>query len=326
MAGVWMGVTVATSGDSSPTTEPAPVNAVVTTPPRDDSWTDPLTASLALSLPSIKVIAGGETTMAAGVVFDSDGHILTSAGAVGEADAIFVLGADGSRSRARLVGADSVTDMAIVRTDREDLVPASFALTRRTRAGQYALTRSHTGETSPDGRVVALSTSVSSPTGEMLHEVLAFSSPRTAPIPGAGVFDDAGEIFAVTTSATAVSAERMGHAIPAAIAVPVANELIATGHAVHPWLGVQGTDLPPERAAALGTPGGASITAVASDGPAAAAGMMVGDTVVSASGQTVDSMAGLVRVLRDVGGGAVVDLQVVRAGSLLTLSAVLVDR
>ena len=323
VAGAWLAVATLDAGTSGSSDEPAAVNTVASAPPRDDTWTEPISDALAPSLPTLKAVTNGASRMAAGVVLDSSGHILTSAAVVADADIVVVLGPDGTRSTALVLASDLVTDLAVVRTDRLDLNPAPLSLTRRTRVGQYALARSQDGQTSPDGRVVALATSVTGPTGTMLHGVIAFSSPETPPIPGAGVFDDAGEIFGITTAANAVSADRMGHAIPSTLAVEIATQLIEEGAAVHPWLGVQGTDLPPAKAAVLGTPGGASITAVAEDGPAATAGLLVGDTVVSANGQNVSSMADLVMVVREAGTGAAVDLHVVRDGSLLTVSPLL---
>lgn len=314
-------MSVAGPGSPNEADQQRAVDPVASAPPRDDTWTEPIALALEPSLPTIKAVTDGESTTAAGVVLDADGHIVTSAGVVGDADLILVFGPNGRRSPAEVVAIDDVTDLAVLHTVRSDLEVAAFSLTRRTRVGQYALARGTAGMVSPDGRVVALSTSVAGPNGLMLHGVIAFSSPTSPPIPGAGVFDDAGEVFAITTSARAVSADRMGHAIPSTLAVDIARQLIADGQALHPWLGVQGTDLPPDKASALGTSGGASITAVTANGPAETAGLLVGDTVVTANGQSVDSMAGLVMVLRNASAGEVLNLQVVRSGSLLTLSA-----
>lgn len=326
VAAAWLAVSVVDPDSGDEPSANAAVNTVVSAPPRDVTWTEPIAATLEPALPTVKVIKGGDTIVAAGVVLDSSGHIITSAWLVEGADAILVLGPNGARSHARIVALDQITDLAVIHADRDDLTPAPFSLTRHVRVGQYALARDPEGNTSPDGRVVALSTSVAGPTGETLYGVIAFSSPAAAPIPGAAVFDDAGEVFAITSSATAVSAERMGHAIPATVAVHVAEQLINEGQAEHPWLGVQGTDLPPAKAGALGVAGGASITGVAKDGPAANAGLAVGDTVVSANGWTVHSMSDLVMILRGAGAGAEVDLHVVRGGALLTLSSELGDR
>jgi serine protease Do len=326
VAGGWLAVATVDDGDSPAPGESAGVKTVVSAPPRDDSWTKPIAAALGPSLPSIKALKGGRAIHAAGVVIDSSGHIVTSATVVGTADVILVFGPDGVRSSAQLVALDRVTDIAVIRTERVDLVPAPLALTRPTRIGQYALARTDDGDTSPDGRVVAISTSVPGPSGEILHGVIAYSSPEDPPVPGAGVFDDAGEVFAVTTSAKAVSAERMGHGIPASLVAEVAQQLITEGRASHPWLGIQGTDLPSTVAVALETSGGVAITGVTKNGPAAVAGLLEGDAVVSANGQMLRSMADLVIVLREAGAGTIVDLQAVRAGAIVTISPELGER
>jgi S1-C subfamily serine protease len=326
MAGVWLAVSVAAPGNGTASDDPAALNTVASAPPRDDTWTEPLAAGLASSLPTIKVMGDGTSTTGAGVVLDTSGHVLTSAGPVAGADMIFVIGPDGIRSRATVIAVDTVTDLAVLHADGGDLEPAPFSLARRVRVGQYALARTPGGDTSPDGRVVALTTSVAGPTGSMLHGVIAFSAPESAPVPGAGIFDDTGEVFAITTSAKAVSASRMGHAVPAALAVEIANQLISSGAASHPWLGIQGQDLGPDKALVLGTAGGAVITSVTPRGPADRAGMLVGDAVVSANGRSVSSMADLVVVLREVGSGETVNLSAVRGGSVVILSARLAER
>jgi serine protease DegQ len=326
MAGIWLAVSITAPGNDAGTDDAAAVNTVASAPPRDDTWTQPLVAGLEASLPTIKVMRDGTSTTGAGVVLDSSGHVLTSAGPVAGADMVFVIGPDGIRSRATVIAVDTVTDLAVLDAGRDDLLPAPFSLDRRVRVGQYALARAPGGDTSPDGRVVALTTSVAGPTGSMLHGVIAFSAPESPPVPGAGIFDDTGEVFAITTSAKAVSASRMGHAMPASLAVEIADQLISRGVASHPWLGIQGQDLGPDKALVLGTAGGAVITSVAPDGPADVAGMMVGDAVVSANGKTVNSMADLVVVLREVGTGETVDLHTVRGGSVVILSARLAER
>ncbi len=105
----------------------------------------------------------------------------------------------------------------------------------------------------------------------------------------------------------------------------MADELIATGHVVHPWLGVETSDLTPAQSASLGTRRGAHRRR-RGQSPAEQAGLLDGDVVVSINGAAITSSAALVVELRSDKPKQKVSITYVRDGTEQVTIATLVDR
>jgi len=267
-------------------------------------------------------VEGDRRATGSGVVFRDDGHLLTNAHVVQGAEQIQVVLADGSERGATLVGADRLTDVAVVKMDGEG--PFSVAVlgsAASLRVGQSAVAIGSPlgligGSSVTTGVISALGRSVPTPEGSPLVDMIQTDAAIAPGSSGGALLDGAGSVIGITT-ALAVSdsgAEGLGFATPIDIARSVADDIIATGEAVHVWLGIEGRDLDAASAAAAGLDGAAVVVEVVAGSPAAAAGLAVDDVIVAMSGKPVPSMSALVIALRERDPGERIDLVVLRQG------------
>jgi len=287
----------------------------------------------------VDAVKAAGTITATGVVYRSDGHLLTTADVVAGASTITVTTADGTVLTASVVGTDAITDIAVLDVDRNDMATAIMARVDEVTAGEQAVTVEREADaTSPaivTGHVSALGLRVDTTDGSSLHDMIQAAleaSPTTA---GAVLCLDDGTVLGLVTDRTPAAAPRYTqtsldtaatssttttpdgtatlYATPIDYATEVADDIIETGTAHHPWLGVLGDDLDPAAAALLGR-SAATLTRVVPEGPAAAAGLQEGDVVLSLDGVQTTSMSSLVVALRAHQPGDAVAVTFVRDG------------
>jgi S1-C subfamily serine protease len=279
-------------------------------------------------------VGGARSGTGSGVVFRGDGHLLTNAHVVEGAEQIQVVLADGSRRSATLVGADRLTDVAVVKMDGEGPFPvAVLGSAASLRVGQSAVAIGSPlgligGSSVTTGVISALGRSVPTPEGSPLLDMIQTDAAIAPGSSGGALLDGAGSVIGITT-ALAVSdggVEGLGFATPIDIARSVADDIIATGKAVHVWLGIEGRDLDAASAAAAGLEGAAVVVEVVAGSPAATAGLAVDDVIVAMSGKPVPSMSALVIALRERDPGEHIDLVVLREGDRSTIDVELAAR
>jgi S1-C subfamily serine protease len=251
-----------------------------------------------------------------GVMFRTDGHILTNHHVVDGAKTITVVMADGRELPAKLVGADADTDIAVVKIESTNTRAAALGTATHLKAGQLAIAIGEPlglagGPTVTVGVVSALGRQVPAKAG-LLLDMIQTDAPISPGSSGGALVDASGAVIGITTAIAVsdVGAEGLGFATPIDIARDVADQLISTGHAVHVWLGIEGEDLTHARADSMGVSGGAVVKKVWGESPASGAGLATSDVIVSLDGHPVASMAGLVVALRTRKPGQVVKLAV----------------
>jgi S1-C subfamily serine protease len=268
-----------------------------------------------------------------GVIFRTDGHILTNQHVVEGAHSITAILADGREATAKLVGADEDTDIAVVKIESVYTPAATLGTAAALRAGQTAIAIGEPlglagGPTVTVGVVSALGRQVSSKDG-LLLDMIQTDAPISPGSSGGALVDGAGAVIGITTAiaVTDVGAEGLGFATPIDVARDVADQLIATGHAVHVWLGIEGEDLSRPMADSMGVAGGAVVKKVWSGSPAASAGLTPADIITNVDGHAVAGMAGLVVALRTRKPGQIVKLTVHRdGGKTRNISATLTEK
>ncbi len=279
-------------------------------------------------------VSGPQRSTGSGVVFTEDGHVLTNAHVVEGAQSIDVVLADGSEHRGRLVGSDTLTDIAVVAIEAEGpFAVAALGSAADLRVGQSTVAIGSPlgligGASVTTGVVSALGRRVPSPDGPPLLDMIQTDAAIAPGSSGGALLDRSGNVIGITT-AIALSqegADGFGFATPIDIARAVAEDIMATGQATHVWLGIEGRDLDNRSAGDAGVDGGAVVESVVEGGPAEAAGLAAGDVIVGLSAQTVPSMSALVIALRELDPGEVVDLEVLRDGERLTVSVELGTR
>ncbi len=277
-------------------------------------------------------VSSGATT-GSGVLFRSDGYLLTNHHVVSDGGAVVVVLADGSEEAAEVVGSDALTDIAVLKIGaRASYVTTVLGSAVDLQVGEAAIAMGSPlglrGSSSVSvGVISALGRRIQTDDGVLLDMIQtdAAINPGSS---GGALLDSRGQVVGITT-AVAVSdagAEGLGFATPIDVARSVADEIIATGRARHAWLGVAGRDLASDQALEIGVSGAALVESVTAGGPGEAAGLQVGDVVVAVNGQAIRSMSGLAICMRDYEPGAEVDLEIRRDGRTRHLSATLADR
>jgi S1-C subfamily serine protease len=268
-----------------------------------------------------------------GVILRSDGHILTNAHVVDGARSIEVTLASGDNLTANLVGSDPETDVAVVKVDRSDLPAAVIGSVKDLEVGQTAVAiGSPLGleQSVTAGIISALGRRVErSDTETPLFDMIQTDAPVTQGNSGGALIDASGAVVGINSAIAAspqVGAEGIAFAIPIDVAIAVAEELINSGRATHPWLGITGGNITSEAADQFDVTKGAFIREVVGGGPADKAGIRPNDIIASFEGEDIETMDDLIVAIRQLRVGASVELVVIREGRRLTLQATLGDK
>jgi S1-C subfamily serine protease len=261
----------------------------------------------------------GRTGSGSGVLFRSDGHLLTNAHVVEGATSVAVVLSSGKEFPARVLGSDAVSDTAVVKIDGGPFPVAELGTTTDLKVGQEAIAIGSPlgltgGPSVTVGIVSALHRTVRTRGGQSLMDVVQTDAPIAPGSSGGALLDAAGRVIGITTAVavTDTGAEGFGFATPIDTARNVAEQLITTGKVVTVWLGVEGADLDGATALTLNVDGGAMIEQVKTDSPAERAGLAARDVVVGVDGRPVKSMGMLAVAVRAHRPGDVITLDVVR--------------
>ncbi len=267
-----------------------------------------------------------------GIILRSDGHIITNAHVVEGAQSIAVTLASGDEVSAKLIGADPETDVAVVKVNRNDLPAAVIGSVKDVVVGDTAVAiGSPLGleQSVTAGIISALGRRVERPDQSPLFDMIQTDAAVTQGNSGGALVDAAGAVIGVNSAIAAspeVGAEGIAFAIPIDVAVAVAEELVNSGRATHPWLGVTGGNITPETAEEFGVEEGAFIREIVQGGPADRAGLRPNDVVVEFAGEPIESMDDLVVAIREHKVGEAVTMVVVRDGKRIDIAATLGDK
>ncbi|MGH9179246.1 MAG: S1C family serine protease [Acidimicrobiales bacterium] len=275
----------------------------------------------------LEVVRAGDSGTGSGVMFRTDGHLLTNHHVVVAADEISVVTMDGRRGLAHLVGADPATDVAVLKVDGWTDVPVvALGTAASLRVGQSILT---IGEGRPawTGQVRGLGRHLEREDEPTLRDLIETDSPVAPRASGSALVDENGAVVGIATAAgAATGGAATGYATPIDYARSVAEQLLATGTVVPAWIGVEGTDLDGAHAGKLGVDGGAVVTKVRDGSPAGLAGLQVEDVITSVDEVPVGGMGALRILLRSRRPGDVVTLDVIRETARRTIEVTLVER
>ena len=267
------------------------------------------------------------------VFLRSDGYLVTNAHVVEDAADVSVVLASGRELRGRVVGADPVTDSAVVKVDGGPFPVADLGTAAELKVGQMAVAMGSPlaltgGPSVTVGVVSALHRTVRTRGGMAMYDMIQTDAPISPGSSGGALLDRQGRVIGITTAVAVTDAgpEGLGFATPIDVARSVADQLIATGKATHAWLGVEGSDVDGTTAHDLNLDGGALLHRVLGGGPAEVAGLAARDIVVGVDGKPVASMGSLVVALRAHRPGDVVRVDLVRERQRTSRSVTLAER
>jgi Do/DeqQ family serine protease len=236
--------------------------------------------------------------LGSGVIVSADGYLLTNNHVIEGADAIEVQLVDGRQARARLVGTDPETDLALLQVQLDQLPAITLGDMRGLQVGDVVLAIGNpfnVGQTVTSGIVSALGRNrLGLSTFENFIQTDAAINPGNS---GGALVDAEGRLVGINTAIYSRSGGSMGigFAIPVDSARMVMDALLRDGQVTRGWIGVEPRDLTPELAASLRLPikEGVLITGVLQDGPASRGGMRPGDVVTAIEGAEVSDTAQL---------------------------------
>jgi len=241
------------------------------------------------------------TSLGSGVIVSPDGFVLTNNHVIEGADDIQLVLADGRRLKARVRGADPESDLAVLKTDAENLPAITFGNLESAHVGDVVLAIGNPfgfGSTVTMGIVSALGRShLGINRFEDFIQTDAAINPGSS---GGALVDAAGNLIGINSTIFSQSGGSLGigFAIPVSLARAVLEQLIKDGEVTRGWLGIEPQELSSEMAQAIAIEsGGVLIRSLVQNGPADRAGMLVRDIVVEIDGRpTRDTPALLARI------------------------------
>lgn len=267
-----------------------------------------------------------------GVAISPDGLVLTNAHVVEGATELRIHQADGIETGAAILGRDEDTDLALLRTHAGALPHARLGSSRALRQGQLVVALGNPlgfEWTVTAGVVSALGRSLRAANGRLIEDVIQTDAALNPGNSGGPLVSAAGEVVGIAT-AVIRGAQGLCFAVASDTAAFVVSRLLRDGRVRRAWIGVAGQTvaLPRKvaRAAGLAAGSGVRVTEVMPDGPAARAGIRVGDTLLAFAEAPLAGVDGLVRALTEERIGAEVALLLLRGGRLEALALRPVER
>lgn len=256
--------------------------------------------------------------LGSGVIVSPEGYILTNNHVIEAADEIEVALNDGRKLRARTVGVDPETDLAVLKVQSTDALSAvTLAPAGSAHVGDVVLAIGNpfgVGQTVTMGIVSALGrTSLGINTFEDFIQTDAAINPGNS---GGALVDSNGNLIGINTAIYSRSGGSLGigFAIPVTLARSVMDQIIRTGSVTRGWIGVEVQEITPELAESFGltTTEGALIAGVMRGGPADAAGIRPGDVLVSVADKSVRDSHSMLDLVASLPPGAATKVRVLR--------------
>jgi serine protease Do len=267
----------------------------------------------------------GRQSLGSGVIASGDGYIVTNFHVVRGADAIVVRLADQSEHRAKLVGSDARTDLALLKIEGRSLPALPFGDSDRLEVGEPVMAIGNPfglEQTVTTGIVSAKERFIGSGPYDDFIQTDASVNPGNS---GGPLVDSRGTLVGINTAIFSQTGGSVGigFAIPVNVAKDVLRQLGDRGTVVRGYLGVAVTPVTPEtrEAARLPDARGALVAEVVPGSAAASAGVKPGDVIVRFQGEDVADPRELTRRVAATPPGTTVKLEVARPGGTATLTA-----
>ena len=258
-----------------------------------------------------------ERGLGSGVIVDANGLIITNNHVVNKADEIKVFLSDKREFKAKLVGTDAKTDVAILKIEAAGLPTVSWADSDRLEVGEFVLAVGNPfglTQTVTLGIVSALGRAAGIAEYEDFIQTDAAINPGNS---GGALVNVRGELVGINTAIYSQSGGNMGigFAVPSNMAHSIMEQLVQHGKVVRGWLGVSIQELTPELSLQFGVPKdtkGVLVSDVMDDSPAKKAGFERGDVIVEYDGKPMDSPAHLRNAVAQTLVGKKVTVKIIR--------------
>ena len=269
--------------------------------------------------------------LGSGVIVSPEGFLLTNNHVVDGADDIEVMLTDGRKAKARIVGTDPDSDVAVLKIELDKLPSITFGSTDNLQVGDVVLAIGNpfgVGQTVTSGIISALGRSqLGINTFENFIQTDAAINPGNS---GGALVDANGNLLGINTAIYSRSGGSLGigFAIPVSTARQVMESLIKDGMVTRGWIGVEPRDLTPEIAATFNLPvkEGVLITGVLQNGPASEGGLRPGDVVLKVADTSVTNTSQLLNAVASLKPQAPATISVQRGDKALELKVTVAQR
>jgi S1-C subfamily serine protease len=276
-----------------------------------------------------------ESGTGSGFLISKDGKLITNAHVVAGASTVKITLRDGRSLEGKVIGSDSVTDIAVVQVQGNDLPTVSLGDSDKLLQGEWAIAIGN-----PLGLDNTVTIGIVSATGRSSSQVgisdkrVNFIQTDAAINPGNSggpLLNQEGQVIGINT-AIRTDGQGLGFAVPINTATRIAEQLFTKGKAEHPYLGIQMATLTPELKTKLETESegkysfkvseGVLILGVIDDSPARGAGLKSGDVIQKINGKSVQTSDQLQQVVENSKIGKTIILEVNRAGQTIKLELI----
>lgn len=258
-----------------------------------------------------------QTSLGSGVIISNRGYILTNHHVIAEADEIRVVLANGRTLNVEVAGTDPDTDLAVLKTDTDNLPAITVGNSNSLRVGDVVLAIGNpfaVGQTVTMGIVSATGRDqLGINTFENFIQTDAAINPGNS---GGALINAYGELVGINTAIFSKSggSQGIGFAIPITLARGVMNQILKQGRVVRGWLGIAGQDITPELAESfnLRDHNGVLVSGVLEDGPADQAGIEPGDIITQIDNRIPSSAHDILNIISAIPPGNSVKIKGLR--------------
>ena len=271
-----------------------------------------------------------QQSVGSGFILTSDGQILTNAHVVDEASEVLVKLQDKREFRAKVIGTDKRTDVALLKIDATGLPKVTIGDAQKLKVGEWVAAIGK-----PFGLENTITAGIVSAKGRELPQennlvpFIQTDVPINPGNSGGPLFNMKGEVVGINSLIFSRTGGYMGlaFAIPIDVAMNVATQLQEKGRVTRGRIGVQIQEVTKETADAFGLQKatGALVNSVEKGGPAEKGGVESGDIILKAEGRTVNSSSELPRIITQIKPGTKITLQVWRKGTTKDLSVMVAE-
>ena len=336
-----------------PSPSPSPPPSANTTP-ADSGWSPPSSNGETLVLPSIAdVVAKVKPSVVAittqvvtfdffnrpftregagsGWIIDATGYVVTNNHVIEGAQSITVILDDGRTVAAEIVGADALSDLAVLKIDAENLLAVSVGDSEKLRIGDWVIAIGNAlgqGISATQGVVSRKDASLSVDQGQTLYGLIQTDAAINPGNSGGPLVNMAGEVIGINSVKTAqVEVEGIGYAISTMQAMPIIEDLITLGRVVRPWLGVglYTVDQFVVQRYNLAVEQGVLLTEVAPGSPADEAELEAGDVITKFGDKEIVDINEMIREIHSAQLGEAVEITFWRGEVENTTSAILAE-
>jgi len=265
-----------------------------------------------------------ENLQGSGVIIDTRGYLLTNAHVINNASEIRITLANGRQGKAKVVGIDQDTDLAVLMVDMQNLPEIPIGDSDELKIGDIVLAIGNpfdVGQTVTQGIVSATGRQrVGITTFEDFIQTDADINPGNS---GGALITASGELIGINTAIISSdgSSQGIGLATPINQALDIVQQLITNGIVLRGWLGIEAQVISPDILQSAGVAGGVLVSATLQEGPAEKAGIIPGDIITNIAGETVTTPKQAIDLITKIPPGSSIDIQILRGWEKQSLRA-----